>query len=103
MSKATWAASACPLLEFFACREDAASPKPAPDLYRLVLGHFGLPGTEAVAFEDSQTGIAAAKSAGLWAVAVANSSTAHHDFSRADLRAASLAEVKLPDLQARFA
>jgi HAD superfamily hydrolase (TIGR01509 family) len=89
--------------EFFACREDVAAPKPAPDLYQLVLARFGVPGNQAVAFEDSQTGAAAAKSAGLWTVVVPNSSTAHHDFTPADLRVASLAEVRLPDLRARFA
>jgi HAD superfamily hydrolase (TIGR01509 family) len=88
--------------EFFACREDAPSPKPAPDLYQLVLTHFALLGPQAIAFEDSHTGVTAAKRAGLWAVAVPNVSTAHHDFSPADLRVASLAEVKLPELVARF-
>jgi HAD superfamily hydrolase (TIGR01509 family) len=88
--------------EFLACREDAASPKPEPDLYKLVLTRFGLRGSEAVAFEDSHTGSLAAKRAGLWVVAAPNSSTAHHDFSPANLRVASLAEVKLPDLKMRF-
>jgi HAD superfamily hydrolase (TIGR01509 family) len=88
--------------EFLACREDAASPKPEPDLYKLVLNRFGLRGSEAVAFEDSHTGSLAAKRAGLWVVAAPNSSTAHHDFSPANLRVTSLAEVKLPDLRMRF-
>lgn len=88
--------------DFIACREDAASPKPEPDLYRLVLNRFGLRGHEAVAFEDSHTGSLAAKRAHLWAVAAPNESTAHHDFSHVDLKVASLAEVKLCDLQARF-
>ncbi len=44
--------------EFLACREDVPSPKPEPDLYRLVLNHFGLKGSEAIAFEDSHTGVA---------------------------------------------
>jgi HAD superfamily hydrolase (TIGR01509 family) len=91
-----------PYFEFFACREDAPSPKPAPDLYQLVLTRFGLSGPQAVAFEDSHTGATAAKRAGLWTVAVPNISTAHHDFSPADLLVASLAEVKLPDLMVRF-
>lgn len=88
--------------EFLACREDAASPKPEPDLYRLVLRRFGLRGHEAVALEDSQTGILAAKRAHLFAVAVPNPSTAHHDFARADLQVTSLAEVTLELLAARL-
>lgn len=88
--------------EFFACREDAASPKPEPDLYKLVLNHFGLRGHEAIAFEDSQTGVLAARRANLWVVAVPNASTAHHDFSPASLRVGSLAEVTLDSLIETF-
>jgi HAD superfamily hydrolase (TIGR01509 family) len=88
--------------EFLACREDAPSPKPEPDLYRLVLNRFGLRGHEAIAFEDSHTGSLAAKRANLWAVAVPNESTAHHDFNHVDLRVTSLAEVDLEALMLRF-
>jgi HAD superfamily hydrolase (TIGR01509 family) len=88
--------------DFVACREDVASPKPEPDLYRLVLNRFGLGGREAIAFEDSLTGIIAAKRAGLWVVAVPNASTGHHDVSSADLQLGSLADCPLPELLARF-
>ena len=89
--------------DFIACREDAPSPKPEPDLYKLVLNRFGLRGHEAIAFEDSHAGALAAKRANLWVVAVPNESTAHHDFSAADLKLASLAEVTLGELIERFA
>ncbi len=88
--------------DFIACREDAPSPKPEPDLYRLVLNRFGLRGHEAVAFEDSHTGSLAAKRAHLWAVAAPNESTAHHDFDHVDWEVTSLAEVTLEKLVARF-
>ena len=88
--------------EFFACREDAPSPKPEPDLYKLVLAHFGLRGHEVIAFEDSHTGSLAAKRAGLWTVAVPNGLTARHDFAHADSQVASLAEIKLTGLIAQF-
>ena len=88
--------------EFFACREDAPSPKPEPDLYKLVLAHFGLRGHEAIAFEDSSAGALAAKRAGLWIVAVPGASTTHHDFAHADLCVASLTDVTLEALTARF-
>jgi len=88
--------------EFLACREDAPSPKPEPDLYKLVLNRFGLRGHEAIAFEDSHTGSLAAKRANLWVVAASNASTAHHDFSNADLRVNSLAETSLGELITRF-
>jgi len=88
---------------FIACREDVASPKPEPDLYQLVLSHFGIRGHEAIAFEDSHTGTLATRRAGLRVVAVPNASTGHHDFGNADLRVASLADCRLQGLLARFA
>lgn len=88
--------------DFLACREDVPSPKPEPDLYRLVLNRFGLRGHEAIAFEDSHTGSLAAKRANLWAVVVPNESTAHHDFNHVDLKANSLAELRLEELVRRF-
>ncbi len=88
---------------FIACREDAPSPKPEPDLYKLVLRHFGLRCHEAVAFEDSHTGSLAAKRANLWTVVAPNAATTHHDFAHADLRVASLADITLAELQSRFA
>ncbi|WP_158277460.1 HAD family phosphatase [Opitutus sp. ER46] len=87
---------------FFACREDAVSPKPEPDLYRLVLNRFGLRGPEAIAFEDSETGVRAAKRANLWTVAIPTKHTAHHDLAPADLRVNSMADVTLEALIARF-
>ncbi len=90
------------LFEFVACREDVASPKPEPDLYRHVLNHFGLRGREAIAFEDSHTGSLAASRAGVWVVAVPNVSTGHHDFSHADVQVASLEDCRLEELAARF-
>ena len=88
--------------EFVACREDVPSPKPEPDLYRLVLNRFGLTGNAAIAFEDSHTGALAARRANLWTVAVPNGSTADHDFSHASLVVPSLAEVRLAELMAKF-
>jgi HAD superfamily hydrolase (TIGR01509 family) len=88
--------------DFIACREDAASPKPEPDLYKLVLNRFGIRGHEAIAFEDSFAGSLAAKRANAWVVVVPNESTAHHDFAHADLQLRSLAEVSLEQLVRRF-
>lgn len=88
--------------EFIACRGDAPSPKPEPDLYKLVLNRFGLRGHEAIAFEDSHAGILAAHRAGLHTVAVPNTSTAHHDFTAADLRVTSLADLALATLLVTF-
>jgi putative hydrolase of the HAD superfamily len=88
---------------FFACRSDVPSPKPEPDIYKLVLNQFGLRGPEAIAFEDSHTGSVAARRANLWVVCAPNPSTAHHDFSNAHVKVASLAEVTLDALIEKFA
>jgi len=88
--------------QFLACRGDTPSPKPEPDLYKLVLHRFGLKGIEAIAFEDSFTGSLAAKRANCWVVAVPNPSTAHHDFTHAHWCVPSLADCTLPDLIAKF-
>jgi HAD superfamily hydrolase (TIGR01509 family) len=50
--------------------DDVARPKPAPDLYLLACERLGVRPDEAVALEDSHTGVEAAKSAGMWCVAV---------------------------------
>jgi beta-phosphoglucomutase-like phosphatase (HAD superfamily) len=55
-----------------------------------------------VAFEDSHTGTLSARRAGVWVVAVPNTSTGHHDFGNADLRVTSLADCRVEDLMARF-
>ena len=88
--------------ELLACREDVPLPKPAPDLYKLVLNRFGLRGHEAIAFEDSHTGSLAAKRANLHVVAAPGASTAHHDFAHVDLKVASLADVTLDALIEKF-
>jgi len=82
------------------CREDVVRTKPAPDLYLAAVDALGVAPSEAVAFEDSANGIAAAKDAGLLCVAVPNALTAGMDLSRADLRLATLAETPLERLLA---
>jgi HAD superfamily hydrolase (TIGR01509 family) len=81
-------------------RDDVARTKPAPDVYLSAVAALGVAPKEAVAFEDSMNGIAAAKGAGLLCVAVPNALTAEMDLSRADLRLTSLAETPLERLLA---
>lgn len=76
--------------------------KPAPDLYLAACDAIDVAPSEAIAFEDSPNGIAAAKAAGLWCVAVPHDLTRHLDLSSADLLVASLADVTLPQLLNRF-
>lgn len=94
------------LLEYFEyvrCIEDVPAGKPEPHLYLAVLEKFGLAGPEAIALEDSEHGVHAAKRAGLRSVAVPGPSSLNHNFAHADLTLPSLAHCPLPDLLARFA
>jgi HAD superfamily hydrolase (TIGR01509 family) len=49
---------------------DEAAPKPAPDLYLLACRQLGVEPGKSLAFEDSPTGVTAAKTAGLTCVGV---------------------------------
>jgi len=84
------------------CREQVARGKPFPDLYLRAVEDLGVAAGEAVAFEDSPNGIAAAKAAGMRCVAVPNAITATLDLSGADLRLDSLGTASLEELLARF-
>jgi HAD superfamily hydrolase (TIGR01509 family) len=83
------------------CRDDVANAKPEPDLYIAVLECLDVDATEAIAIEDSPNGVAAAKLAGLFCVAVPNRITAGLDLSEADLLLGSLADVTLAELLSR--
>ncbi len=73
-------------------------PKPAPDLYLRACSALGVGPSEAIAFEDSPNGVASAKAAGLWCVAVPNPLTRTLDVSGADLVLDSLAGLSLDAL-----
>lgn len=74
--------------------------KPAPDVYQRACADLGVDPRRSVALEDSTHGIAAARAAGLAAVAVPGRVTAALDFSAADLLVGSLEEVTVADLAA---
>lgn len=80
------------------CYARPLRPKPAPDVYLAALDALGVDAAEAVAAEDSPHGVAAAKAAGLFCVAVPNRLTGGLDLSAADVVVASLAELPLPSL-----
>ena len=90
------------LFDLIRCRDDVQRTKPEPDLYLATLAHFGCAPTGAIAFEDSAPGTVAARTAGLWTVAVPNPSTHRHDFSAAHLVVQSLAAQPLAALIDRF-
>jgi HAD superfamily hydrolase (TIGR01509 family) len=83
------------------CGGDVERTKPAPDLYLAVCECLGVAPADAVAVEDSAVGVAAAKAAGLYCVAVPSPMTAGHDFSRADRVLRSLADVPFAEVARR--
>jgi HAD superfamily hydrolase (TIGR01509 family) len=71
--------------------DDVALAKPAPDLYLLACERLGVAPDEALALEDSSSGVAAAKAAGLTCIAVPQ--FAGTDVSAADRIIDSLEEL----------
>ena len=71
--------------------DDVAHAKPAPDIYLLACERLGVAPSEAVALEDTTPGIAAAKAAGLFCIAVPQ--FAETDVSLADRVVHSLEEL----------
>jgi len=78
-----------------ASADEVAQKKPAPDLYRRIIGTLRVPAEACVAIEDSANGVLAAKAAGLYTIATPSRWTATQDFSQADLVQTSLDEPPL--------
>jgi len=74
---------------------DVATVKPAPDIFLKTAENLGVPPSQCLVLEDAEKGVIAAHSAGMRCIAVPNALTRHHDFSKATLVRASLAEVSL--------
>jgi HAD superfamily hydrolase (TIGR01509 family) len=78
---------------------DAERGKPNPTLYLEALAELDLDATQAIAFEDSPAGVAAAKASGLRCVVVPNSITRGAEgLDAGDLVIDSLADVTLAGL-----
>lgn len=57
--------------------DDVTAPKPAPDVYRQACRQLGADPSAAVAVEDSATGVAAARAAGLYVIGVPSQPDLH--------------------------
>lgn len=88
--------------EAFACGDEVADPKPAPDVYRLVLKKLGLTGAQAVAIEDTPHGVAAAQAAGLRCIAIPNRFLPASRFAAADLVLESAGHLDLGEALRRL-
>ncbi|MFC6021407.1 HAD family hydrolase [Plantactinospora solaniradicis] len=58
------------LLTHVISADDVAHPKPAPDMYRAACALLGADPARSVAFEDSATGVASARAAGMYVIGV---------------------------------
>jgi HAD superfamily hydrolase (TIGR01509 family) len=76
-------------------RDTVGRLKPHPEPYLKVLEDLGAKSQGSFAFEDSFTGVTAAKAAGLRVVAVPNQITRLHDLSAADMILESLEHFHL--------
>lgn len=74
---------------------DVARVKPAPDIFLKAADDLGVAPSECLVLEDAEKGVVAAHLAGMRCIAVPNGLTRHHDFSKATLVCASLADVSL--------
>jgi HAD superfamily hydrolase (TIGR01509 family) len=83
-------------------REDVVEVKPNPEIYALVASRLGVEPQEAVALEDSPNGVASAKAAGLFCVAIPNPLTASMSLDAADMHVPTLAELSLDDIAKRI-
>jgi HAD superfamily hydrolase (TIGR01509 family) len=90
----------CPYFDCIKCRDDVPRVKPDPALYQAVVETFALQPYQAIALEDSPNGVAAAKRAGLFCVAVPNPLTRQLSLAHADLLLNSLADLPLEQLLA---
>ena len=90
------------LVDAMSCRDESPNSKPAPDIYLTACSRLDVPPHLAVAVEDSMTGIAAAKAAGIQCIAVPTAFTRHHDLSAADVIVESLASAEFVDTMKRL-
>ncbi len=91
--RATLAASELPaVFDLVFTPDQGHRPKPAPDVYLAACEALGVAPSEAVAFEDSPPGAAAAKAAGMFVIAVPSDGV--HELE-ADLVLGSLLDLDL--------
>jgi len=74
---------------------DVARVKPAPDIFLKTAANLGVAPSQCLVIEDAEKGVIAAHAAGMRCIAVPNGLTRHHDFTKATLVCASLAELSL--------
>jgi HAD superfamily hydrolase (TIGR01509 family) len=81
-------------MDFVLVRDDYTRAKPDPEPYLTALNRFGAPREVTLVVEDSARGLRSAVSAGIECAIVYNEFTKSQDFSQAQYRIGTLAELK---------
>jgi len=79
--------------------DDVKRGKPSPETYFIAVKKLSIRPSQAVVLEDATNGIAAAKAAGCFCIAVKNSHTPKQDLTKADLILDSLTDLSLRHLR----
>jgi HAD superfamily hydrolase (TIGR01509 family) len=74
--------------------DGSLKPKPAPDVYLLALEALGARPEDTLALEDSNSGVRAARAAGMFVIGVPNEFTASQDLNAANLILPDLTRVR---------
>ncbi len=89
------------LIDFFqtiVTQEDVTQTKPYPYLFQKAVKNLGLFPYQVIAFEDSAMGVTAAKTAGIFTIAIPNSLTKNLMLDHADMVFSSMSEISLSEL-----
>ena len=89
-----------PFFDAVVTGDEVAHRKPAPDVYLEAARRLAVDPRRAIAIEDSGPGLAAARAAGMKAIAIPHWLTERHDLSGADLTVAHAGELTLERLAA---
>ena len=89
-----------PFFDAVVTGDEVAHRKPAPDVYLEAARRLAVDPRRAIAIEDSGPGLAAARAAGMTAIAIPHWLTERHDLSGADLTVAHAGELTLERLAA---
>lgn len=73
--------------------DQVANGKPHPETYLTVANTLDLEPSECLVLEDATSGVKAAKSAGVWCIAIKNHNAVNQDLSNADITVSSLCDV----------
>jgi len=92
---ALWTLAIESFFQAVATGDDVARGKPAPDIYLLAAARLGVPPGCCLVLEDAPLGVAAARAAGMFCVAVPNERVASRDFAKAHRVFPSLEEVRM--------